>query len=152
VRRATDRLTGTGSLIAAPFMLWMLGGAELACGRADLAVASLTFGQDLAASTGQRWYDAQLLTRKLEAQRALDQLPVDWDDSTAEMLRFTAARSLRVGGLLVAMLRLELHRGTADEHHSWQVLNDLLDEFPDHSPSPLRRRAEAMLSSVTVDP
>lgn len=145
VHEAVGLMAKSGQLMSAPFMAWMLAGAELACDRHDLAEATCAFGQAIAEQTGQHWYDGQLHARRLRAQAAIGNLPDDWEHQARTVLDFTRSRTLRVGALHVAMAMLDLRRGTAGEAESVATLEALVDDLPDSSDTPLRQAAIAAL-------
>ena len=139
-----DAHTGMGNLIAAPVMAWCMAGAYLAGGELDRAYRSIEVASDVAARTGQRWYDPQILARRLQIQDGLGCLPPDWPEEVERVRHFARERSLVVGNLHLAVTRAAL----APDRVAAVALREAVDAMPPGEESAILVRAQTALASL----
>ena len=145
LKRGTNRFQGSGALMAAPFMLWLVAGAELATGQIQAAAGTIKIAESLGQSTGQLYYQPQVTERIVRVEMAGDDLGADWRGRVEESLDFARRRSLLVGALHLNMLKRDLLRGTNDEAQSRQDLGDAIDAIAQPDDAPIIHVAKALL-------
>ncbi len=141
-------LAGTGKRLAAPIFAWSLAGAQLACDEPERASQAIAMAADAANSTGQHWYDPQILARRLHTQQQLGELPEGWHDEVVAMRAFAEERSLRVGALHLAMIEAELADTPAGRAAAADALRRAIAGIPEPDGARIVTTAQELLTSI----